>query len=52
MKNSKKHKKLVVIESKNEKKLLSFMSVMKVVAKDMGLKVTDGAMHSLMGSDY
>ena len=52
MKKTKKLKKFVVIESKDEEKLLSFMIVLEAVAEDMGLKVTDGEMHYLMGVDY
>ena len=52
MKKTKKLKKFVVIESRDEEKLLSFMIVLETVAKDMGLKVTDGEMHYLMGVDY
>jgi|TARA_R100001530_G_scaffold67948_2_gene48362 hypothetical protein len=52
MKKSKKFKKLVVIESKNEKKLSSFLTLLKAVAEDMGLTVSDGEIERLMGSDY
>jgi hypothetical protein len=52
MKKKKKIKKLVVIESIDEEKLLSFMNVLEAVAEDMGLKVTDGEMHYFMGADY
>tara|TARA_R110000824_G_scaffold285133_2_gene473379 strand:+ start:137 stop:295 length:159 start_codon:yes stop_codon:yes gene_type:complete len=52
MKKSKKLKKLVVIESTDEQKLLTFMDVLSAVAEDMGLSVSDGEIHRLMGSDY
>lgn len=52
MKRPKKIQKLIVIESTDEQKLLSFMNVLAAVAEDMGLTVSSGEMHSLMGSDY
>tara|TARA_R110000744_G_scaffold116956_1_gene218703 strand:+ start:273 stop:431 length:159 start_codon:yes stop_codon:yes gene_type:complete len=52
MKKSKKLKKLVIIESVDEKKLLSFMNVLSAVAEDMGLEVSDGEIQRLMGADY
>mgnify|MGYP003148078148 FL=1 len=52
MKKSKKLKKLVIIESADEQKLLSFMNVLFAVAEDMGLEVSDGEIHRLIGADY
>ena len=52
MKKSKRVRKLVVIESTDEQKLLSFMDVLSTVAKDMGLNVSDGRVDTLMDSDY
>jgi len=49
---TKKIKKYILIEASSEKKLISFLNVLEAVGEDMGLKITDGAMDHLLGSDY
>ena len=47
-------KKVVDIQSDTDNKetLNTFLKVLKDVAEDMGLTVTDGDMEYLLGSDY
>tara|TARA_R100001443_G_scaffold5286_1_gene14081 strand:+ start:1378 stop:1536 length:159 start_codon:yes stop_codon:yes gene_type:complete len=52
MKKPQKHKKIVIIQSEDREKLISFMQVLKDVAGDMGLQVEDGETEMAMGMDY